>query len=98
MVERRSTASKGKNSQRAERLKRTFQSQEMHVFRMNGLTEELAGLFKILKEKKRRDKLSEQKTDYMSTTCKLQRKESQTAIRILSSTTLDTYTKPDFVV
>ena len=52
MVERRSTASKGKNGQRAERLKRTFQSQEMHVFRMNGLTEEPAGLFKIFKEKK----------------------------------------------
>lgn len=52
MVERRSTASKGKNSQRAEWLKRTFQIQEMYVFRMNGLTEEPAGLFKILKEKK----------------------------------------------
>ena len=43
---------KEKNGQRAERLKRTFQSQEMHVFRMNGLTEEPAGLFKIFKEKK----------------------------------------------
>lgn len=55
---RRSTASKGKKQSegRLFRLKRTF--------RMNGLTEELAGLFKILKEKGKRQAFSEEKTGY----------------------------------
>lgn len=99
MVERRSTASKGKNSQRAERLKRTFQSEEMHVFRMNGLTEEPARLFKIFKEKKGKE------TSFLSKRqiiCLLPVSYKGRRVRLLSkfspSTTLDTYTKSDFVV